>query len=197
MIAVILAAGLSTRFGSMKLLEKINQKSMVLHVTDLVNNLDFEQKIIVYSDDAVLNEIQLHYKNASHFAFIYNSQAHKGLSTSIKAAMDQLNTTKEKDGIMFFVADQPFIDTATVEKLFEAFYEDKGSIIVPVYGQNRGNPVLFSVKWIEELKNLEGDVGGRVIIRENLEEVWEVSILDPLIGKDIDTKEEYNTLLNE
>lgn len=197
MIAVILAAGLSTRFGSMKLLEKIKNKSMVLHVADLVSSLDFEKKFIIYSDDEILNEIQLYCKKASQFQFIYNSQAHKGLSTSIKAAVEQLNTTREKDGIMFFVADQPFIDTATVEKLLEAFHEDKGSIIVPLYGQSRGNPVLFSVKWIKELKNLEGDVGGRVIIRENPEEVWEVSILDPLIGKDIDTKEEYNTLLNK
>lgn len=194
MIAVILAAGLSKRFGGKKLLEKVNNKSMVLHVTDLISSLDFDQRILVYSDEEVFKEVTANCKESSKFLFLLNEQAANGLSTSIKLAVKNLRNDKTEDGIMFFVADQPFIDTLTVKRLIEAFHQGKGSIIVPIYGENRGNPVIFSHKWVEQLKNLEGDVGGRSIIRQNPEEVWEVPIMDSTIGKDIDTKDEYLAL---
>lgn len=197
MIAVILAAGLSKRFGGMKLLEQIDNKSMVLHVADLVSTLDFEQKLLVYSNKNVLNEIKENCEKSCEFQYLYNNQAHNGQSTSIKLAMENLISTKNHTGIIFFVADQPFIDISIVTKLIEAFSQNKGSIIVPLYGNNRGNPVIFSNKWIEQLKNLEGDVGGRVIIRNHPEEVWEVPISDSNLGKDIDTKDDYTTLLKE
>jgi molybdenum cofactor cytidylyltransferase len=197
MIAVILAAGLSKRFGDKKLLAKVNNKSMVLHVADLVSSLNFDQNIIVYSDEEVRKEIESNCEQSHKFQFFNNNLSYKGLSTSIRLAIEQLNLSYLDGGIMFFVADQPFIDATTVRKLTAAYYEGKGSIIVPVYGVNRGNPVIFSIKWLEQLKRLEGDVGGRGIIRDNPKEVREVFITDAQIGKDIDTKEEYTALQHE
>ncbi|BCJ93846.1 hypothetical protein acsn021_14150 [Anaerocolumna cellulosilytica] len=194
MIAVILAAGLSKRFGGKKLLKEIQGKAMVLHVTDLVGNMDFEQRILVYSDEAVLNKVKDSCGCAYDYQFFYNRQAEKGLSTSIRLALETLAGDNKDTGIIFFVADQPFVDETTVKVLCEAYNEGKGSIIVPLYGQNRGNPVVFSNKWIEQLKNLEGDVGGRIIIRENPKEVWEVPLVDDRIGRDIDTIEDYHAL---
>lgn len=187
MTAVILAAGLSRRFQGKKLLMKIDGKPMVIHVADLVSAMGFEQKVFVYSDEEVFNAVQENCERASDFTFIYNKRAEEGLSTSIRVALN----SNVSDGIIFFVGDQPFINETTVNRLIEAFYQKKGSIIVPVYGGSRGNPVIFSKRWADRLKNLKGDMGGRLIIRENQDEVWEVQIEDSRIGRDIDTKEEY------
>lgn len=195
MNAVILAAGLSKRFGGKKLLEKVNYKSMVLHVTDLVSSLDFKQKLIIYSDSQIKSEIIKNCPGFSEFKFFYNEQAQMGISTSIKLAVTNLESDTINDGIMFFVADQPFINAFTVNKLIDAFHEQRGTIILPLYGENRGNPVIFSNKWIQQLMNLEGDVGGRSIIRKNPNEVWQVPIMDFYIGQDIDTKEKYKSLI--
>lgn len=200
MVAVILAAGLSRRFHGRKLLETINGKQMVLHGADLVGALCFERKILVYSDEEVRKAVLDNCKTASEFHFLHNSHAEEGLSTSIKLALESLPlkaSTDIADGIMFFVGDQPFLDEATVNKLLEAFYQGKGSIIVPLYGNSRGNPVIFSGKWMEQLKKLEGDVGGRTIIRENPGEVWEVPVENSAIGRDIDTKAEWEALHSE
>lgn len=249
MIAVILAAGLSKRFGGKKLLEKINNKPMILHTAELVGTYEFRQKVLVYSDEEVKKAVQAS-ASTSDFIFVHNTHAEEGLSTSIKLAVEtlfqlnadwrtynfksenqviknqvieyqdkenqdkenrdienrdiensnkeNLNTNREgKEGIMFFVGDQPFLNKGTIRRLDDAFTEGKGSIIVPIYGANRGNPVIFSTKWVEELKKLEGDVGGRIIIRKNSSEVWEVPITDIEIGRDIDTKEEYNAVQAE
>lgn len=197
MIAVILAAGLSKRFGGKKLLEEVQGKAMVLHVTDLVGNIEFEQRILVYSDEEVLNKVKDSCGNAYEYQFFYNGQAEKGLSTSIRLALENIAGVKKDTGIIFFVADQPFVDETTVKRLNEAYNEGKGSIIVPLYGKNRGNPVVFSNKWTEQLKKLEGDIGGRIIIRENPKEVWEVPVADDRIGRDIDTKEDYCALFSQ
>ena len=200
MIAVILAAGLSKRFGGKKLLEPIDGKAMVLHVTDLVAAMDFEQRSFVYSDEEVLKTIKDHSIEACRYQFLYNEQAEQGLSTSIRLALNNLPDNLSENmatGIIFFVADQPFVDEATISRLREAYDHKKGSIIVPLYGENRGNPVIFSMKWTEQLKKLEGDVGGRTVVRENPKEVWEVPITDNRIGRDIDTKEEYRALFGE
>ncbi len=249
MIAVILAAGLSKRFGGKKLLEKINNKPMILHTAELVGTYEFRQKVLVYSDEEVKKAVQAS-ASTSDVIFVHNTHAEEGLSTSIKLVVEtlfqlnadwktynfksenqviknqdkenqdkenqdkenqdkenrdiensnkeNLNTNREgKEGIMFFVGDQPFLNEGTIRRLDDAFTEGKGSIIVPIYGANRGNPVIFSTKWVEELKKLEGDVGGRIIIRQNSSEVWEVPITDIEIGRDIDTKEEYNAVQAE
>ena len=95
------------------------------------------------------------------------------------------------------MGDQPFLDKATVKKLLEAFCRKAGSVIVPVYGENRGNPVIFDGKWVNRLKTLTGDVGGRIIIREHPEEVYEVRLDHIRPGRDIDTQEEFNAFLRE
>ncbi|WP_051685177.1 nucleotidyltransferase family protein [Clostridium sp. KNHs205] len=294
MIAVILAAGLSKRFGGKKLIEKINNKPMILHTAELVGAYEFQQKVLVYSDEEVKKTVQAS-DLTTDFIFVHNIHAEEGLSSSIKLAIktlfqlnadggncniktedhdnknqsneiksnknhdnenqgmekqvmenqgmenrgmenqgienrgmenqvmenrgmvnrdmenqdiedrdtekrntENLNTYREtEEGIMFFVGDQPFLNVVTVRKLNDAYTEGKGSIIVPVYGADRGNPVIFSSKWMKELMMLEGDVGGRVIIRQNSREVWEVPITDTEIGRDIDTKEEYNDVQAE
>jgi CTP:molybdopterin cytidylyltransferase MocA len=294
MIAVILAAGLSKRFGGKKLIEKINNKPMILHTAELVGAYEFQQKVLVYSDEEVKKTVQAS-DLTSDFIFVHNTHAEEGLSSSIKLAIktlfqlnanrgncniksedhdnknqcnenpsnviqskefqsnknhhnenqgienqgienqgienqgmenqgmenqgmenrgiknqdiedrdtekrntENLNTYREtEEGTMLFVGDQPFLNEVTVRKLNDAYTEGKGSIIVPVYGADRGNPVIFSSKWMKELMMLEGDVGGRVIIRQNSREVWEVPITDTEIGRDIDTKEEYNAVQAE
>lgn len=192
MKAVILAAGLSKRFGGKKLLMKIEGKPMVCHVADLVSTMGFKQMILVYSDEEIRKAVRESIP-AAGFTFLYNKDAELGLSTSIKLALEP----DTPEGVIFFMGDQPFLDKATVIKLLEAFYLKKGSIIVPVYGENRGNPVIFSGKWTGRLKTLTGDVGGRVIMREYPEEVYEVRLDHIRPGRDIDTQEEFNAFLKE
>jgi molybdenum cofactor cytidylyltransferase len=66
-------------------------------------------------------------------------------------------------------------------------------IVTRVDGQ-RANPVLFDRALFQDLKSLEGDVGGRALFdRFKLVYVpWE----DPQIKFDVDTPEDYQRLLD-
>ena len=71
---------------------------------------------------------------------------------------------------------------------------DKGIVCVGS-GNNKGNPVIFSKKYINELLSLEGDIGGKKIIKGHLNDFQLVNINDEIELVDIDTQEEYVKIL--
>lgn len=183
MTAVILAAGHSRRFGKEKLLMEIDSKPMVLGVIELVMRMGFERTILVYRHEEVkrlTGDMDLECR--------YNAFAAEGLSTSVVCG---IRDTAKTDAYMFFLGDQPFIDENTVTQLKNAYNERKGSIIIPRFGGQRGNPVIFDSAWKTELEQLAGDTGGRTIIEENPDKVHYVEIENKKAGLDIDTWEEY------
>jgi molybdenum cofactor cytidylyltransferase len=83
-----------------------------------------------------------------------------------------------------------------INKIIHTYKGNKKGIIVPLYDGKRGNPVLFSVKYREQLLSLEGDIGGRKIIQNEMENVCFENIYDKAAGLDIDTWEEYLNYVN-
>lgn len=183
MTAVILAAGLSRRFGQDKLLMEMDKKQVILYVLDLVLSIGFSETILVYGNDELLKIV-----GSRNVKCIKNPTAAEGVSTSVKYGIKAAGAA---DAYAFFTGDQPFIDAVTVNRLVNAFYKGEGSIIVPRYAGRNGNPVIFSAEWREQLENLTGDVGGRVIIKNNPDKVSFIDAADAKAGMDIDTWEDY------
>ena len=120
---------------------------------------------------------------------IVNHDYSKGISTSIKAGLALISS--ESDGILLALADQPFINTTTINHIIMAFSRCNKGIIIPVYKGNRGNPVLFSVKYKHELLSLSGDIGGREILKKYGEDIYEISVDCKGVLIDIDTDNDY------
>jgi len=185
MTAIILAAGLSTRFGGDKLLAEIGGKPIILRVIETVRKCGFREIILVSRSSDVKELI-----NDENIKVVVNKDAALGKSTSVKCGV---SSAKYDDSFMFFAADQPFIDEKTVRALIEAYDSGKGSIIVPRYNGVSGNPVIFAGRWKQELLSLEGDMGGKAIINANPDEVCYVETGNPSAGIDIDTLDDYRT----
>ena len=101
-------------------------------------------------------------------------------------------------GLLLCIAIMPLIKAETIEKMlvaFKAFYLNEKSILCSSYKGQRGNPVIFSAAYKQELLSLEGDVGGRQVINKHLSQVatYEVQCEEELF--DIDTQSAYNKLL--
>jgi molybdenum cofactor cytidylyltransferase len=74
--------------------------------------------------------------------------------------------------------------------LIDALAPDRGALIaVPAHAGRRGNPVLWSRRFFDELMTLEGDVGARHMIARHAEAVVEVEAEGPSAFLDIDTPE--------
>src|SRR5699024_12174248 len=106
--AIIMASGLSQRMGKNKLLLELKGKKIYEYVYDLMDQLSFDQVILVSSYNELLEEAKKRgYKS------IYNDNNIIGKSSSIKLG---INNAKEDNALMFFVADQPLLTSQTVEK---------------------------------------------------------------------------------
>ena len=111
-----------------------------------------------------------------------------GISHSIHLAVKNfVDKDRDWDAVMFIVCDQPWLRRETVASMLRV-YED--GILAAKSGDRKGNPVIFSKKYAEELLNLSGDVGGRQVMERHKEDVRFFEIEDEKELFDIDKKEQ-------
>ena len=181
--AIVMASGFSKRMGLNKLLMKYNDKILIEHTSKKISHCDFAEKIIVTQYE----EIE---KLTDNFKVIINENAHKGQSESIKLGV---KSSEKCDGYMFFVADQPLISQNDIEKLIKVFRENKDFIVIPKYKEKHGNPVIYPSLYKEEILRLEGDKGGKSIIKSS-NKIKYVEVKEDTLF-DIDNKDDFNKLL--
>jgi molybdenum cofactor cytidylyltransferase len=119
-----------------------------------------------------------------------NLEAATGQTASIRLATARLASDSSAEAVIFSVADQPFLTPAVFEELTGAWAAGRGEILVSSYAGRRGNPVLFARRFFAELQALQGDTGGREVLRAHPELVREIAMPDAAAGRDIDTWED-------
>ncbi|MGM4884286.1 MULTISPECIES: nucleotidyltransferase family protein [unclassified Rhizobium] len=96
---------------------------------------------------------------------------------------------RSAQGTLVMLADMPWVSTADINSLIEAFFAHRcRPIIVATCGSVRGNPVILPRSLLGEVANLKGDLGARNIIRGSNLPVVEVDI-GPSALHDVDTME--------
>jgi molybdenum cofactor cytidylyltransferase len=117
---------------------------------------------------------------------VKNPAPELGISRSIATGLDALPQTTE--AALIAVGDQPNLTADALRELVGAF--SPGRIVVPRYGDHRGNPPIFDRRFFPELFRLQGDRGGQAVIAAHPEAVVEVS-LSAAMGDDVDRPEEW------
>lgn len=184
--AVILAAGLARRMGRDKLLLPLGDTTILGAFLAGFPFPQFGRTILVHGDERVAAV-------AAPYPLICcrNSNPAQGKSGSIRAGLARCRT----QGVMFFVADQPLLETTTIHRLIAAYREQPDMIICPASEGRSGNPVIFPPHLHKELCGLQGDEGGRELIARHPELTRTIPCPNPSQFMDIDTPEEYRLLL--
>lgn len=180
--AIILAAGLSRRFGAEnKLTASLNGRSILSHVIDLITPLPFAQKIMVCTPD---QQECAPLASPHDIDIIWNHQAQSGMGTSIAAAV---KTLKGVNSVMIMLGDMPFIHSTTIEALFASSSpEASASIYAPTYQGKRGHPVLFTACHFDALSLLSTDKGASTILSAHQDKLHLVPVNDQGVIIDID-----------
>ncbi|MGE5628248.1 MAG: molybdenum cofactor cytidylyltransferase [Solirubrobacterales bacterium] len=186
--AIIMASGSSKRMGKNKLLLPFLGKSLIENIIDIILESKFSKIVLVAASEEIIEIGQ-----NKNIVSLYNKNAEYGQSESIKIG---LGTSPDFDGYMFFTGDQPLLDGDTIRTLINAFENNKNKIIIPSFEGKSGNPVIFPVKFYNELMNLSGDVGGRIIINKYNDEVLKVEVNNKYVLFDVDTPEEYSKIID-
>ena len=160
-IKVVLAAGLSKRFGlKNKILEKINGKTLIETILDRLIQIDSNKNNIVVIGGNNYNSLKKTL-NKYDVKLFYNKNYKNGLGSSVSFI---LKKKISKNGIMFIPGDMPLISIKDFKKLINTFFQKQNKIISPCYKEKIGNPLIIPKIYFNLLKNLKKDEGARKVL---------------------------------
>lgn len=187
---IILAAGEGKRMGKVKLTLPLGDKQLIEWVLQAVKLAPLDKYfLVVRPEDKEMIKIG----ESWGAEIVLNPEYRSGMSSSIRKALYQISS-ELVEGIFILLGDQPLINPSIIFKMLKAFTPGKREIVVPFYKDKQGNPVLFDNYWRDELLELSGDVGGRVLIKAHPERIKRVKIPDESIFLDIDREEDYQKI---
>ena len=164
---IILAAGEGRRFGSNKLLSKIDGKKMFEHCLNAVSGLNCKKAVVTGYEEIA------EYGGRNGFTVIYNKHPELGISESIRLGLEDM---KDCRALMFTVCDQPGVTEDTFSRLLQAYAVSDKDLACMAHGEDKlGNPCLFGRKYYPELAELTGDVGGKRVIMKHRSELTVVN----------------------
>ena len=184
--AILLAAGEAKRMGKPKQLMPLGERTILEHSLDNLLASRVNEVIVVVGCEAD----KVSKKAAGRAVRITENPDYKnGMSTSIVKGLGLVG--KGTKSVMVVLADQPFINSQIINRLIDEFETHKKGIAVPVYKGKRGHPIIFAIKYKQELLGLTGDTGGKEILERHPEDVLEVDTGSEDIHRDIDDMKSY------
>lgn len=185
--AVVLAAGYSSRFGANKLLQLFRGKPLVWYAVEAATASKAEPVIVVTGNDSRLVKDTL---AKMPVELVDNSDFSTGLSSSLKLGVK--NVPPDCDGAIILLGDMPFVRPETIDRLLDVFsLPSFQGIAAPIYQGRRGNPVLWSRRFFQEILALEGDRGAKLLLTKYAGLIYELEVDDPGVHIDIDTTEDF------
>jgi molybdenum cofactor cytidylyltransferase len=190
--AIVLAAGLSSRMGSNKLLQDWRGKPLVRWTVEAALASDARPVIVVTGNEAAKIEAAL---KGLEVRFVHNPDYPGGLSTSLKKGLSAVPASA--DGMLVLLGDMPEVSATLINRMIAAFSPpDNRSICIAVHQHRRGNPVLWAKAFFAEIETLTGDEGAKRLLGAHEELVCEIET-DGAVLRDIDTPEALAALRAE
>ncbi len=188
---IYMAAGNSRRFGTNKLLYPLNGKELFRHCLERIRTVcaEFpEMELFVVSQ---YREILEYISEEETLHPVYSPDSSKGISYTIRAGLDGVRRRMpDCGGVVFFTADQPFLKKETIRRfLLEVSAEHPEFASIRFEGQP-GSPTYFSKEHFSELLRLEGDAGGRKVMKRYLDQIRYVEAAERMELYDVDKMSE-------
>lgn len=113
-------------------------------------------------------------------------RADRGMGVSLAGAVAALPACIP--GCLVLLGDMPALQVSTLQRLALTLAEcGRGALVAPVWQGQRGHPVGFGRDWFAELSRLDGDRGARELLQREQDRLRYVPVEDPGILRDIDT----------
>lgn len=193
MKAIVLAAGLSRRMKTQKLLLPFGLGTVLSTVVYNVIGAAFDEIILVVSSE-VRGACEGLSPLSPPLKEIVNESPERGQSSSLKLG---LRAAKEGD-FCVALADLPLVSADEFVR-FRALFESrerKYTALAPCREGHFGHPSFFSALWRERFAGAQGDAGGRNLLRTYANEVLRTRGEDAFF-MDMDTPGEYGQIRRE
>lgn len=190
--AIVLAAGRSLRMGTQKLLLPLAGQAIIAHVVDELQRSPVNEIFVVTGmDGARISEALA----GRRVCFVNNPDRDGDMLSSVRCGLWALPESCR--AVLVAIGDQPRLTAELVAKLIGAFHQSGRSIAVPVHGQRRGHPLLFSKRFRDEILQRFDDVGLRGLLEAHPQEIAEITVEAQCVLDDVDTPEDFRRLTEE
>ncbi len=183
-IALVLAAGESSRMGRPKLELPVGGAPMVRRVVDTLLAAPFDRVRVVTAPGAAFD-----WPDDPRLEVVSNPRTREGIASSIRRGLSELPDSTEVVAIA--LGDMPLVSEETVLALLSAFERTGKPIVFPQYRGRQGHPVLWHRGFLGALRELEGDRGAKALLERNRELALAVPVEDPAVCLDIDSPDDY------
>jgi molybdenum cofactor cytidylyltransferase len=169
---IYLAAGLSSRYGSNKLLDVVDGQPMYRHLLDILTVMKEEEPhryelVVVTAYDEIEKAVEY-----LPVKVVRNHHQELGISHSIQLGIEACGEIGRHDHVMFAVADQPYMQEDELFGFIHMYQRSYKGIGCFSYQGRMGNPVIFQGKFVPELLALTGDTGGKAVVKAHPQEVF-------------------------
>lgn len=183
-VAILLAAGSATRFGSDKLLHFLPHEVPIAVQAARHLKVVFGQNMLAVvrpGADALSDRLR-----EESCKVIVCDDAAEGMGASLACAT---RSAADAGGFVVALADMPFIRSSTIAAVRDALAAG-APLVAPYFRARRGHPVGISAKFRSELEALRGDEGARKVIAANEASLVKIPVGDPGVLRDIDTPQD-------
>ncbi|MGH7825436.1 MAG: nucleotidyltransferase family protein [Candidatus Binatia bacterium] len=190
-VAVILAAGESSRMGRPKALLPIEGVRFIEKIVTSLRATKVGKIVVVLGHNA--GEMRERIADLQVTVLINQDYKQGQLSSLLVAIRDaeSAGAGDEVEGILVHLVDHPYLSASLVDLMIDRFRESKKLIVIPRYRGRGGHPVIFSRSLFTELSATPLDQGAKALVRAYRAETLQIDTEDEGVVVDIDTPEEY------
>lgn len=186
--AVVLAAGLSSRMGELKmLLPWRDNRTIIEHIVEQLIKSRLDPIIVVTGHQAHAVKAVLEKWDVQ---LVHNKAYQSGeMLSSLKAGLRAM--PEHTTAALMVLGDQPAIQPKIVNKVLLAYAENQHDLVIPSYEMRRGHPVLLGRRYWADALALPGNATPRNLFSMHEDRIHYVNVDTDSILRDVDTPQDY------
>jgi molybdenum cofactor cytidylyltransferase len=181
--AILLAAGLSTRFGKTKQLADLDGTTLVRRAYSTLRQTLVGDVVVVVGHRASRVASELRGTSAR---VVVNEGYGTGIGSSLRVGVSALGD--ESRAVVVCLADQPFVTSGLINRIIARHRRTGAEVVASVSGDLVSPPVLFGRRLYGELAGLSGDKGAKSVITRHAG--FEKVRVRPDVLLDVDSEED-------
>jgi molybdenum cofactor cytidylyltransferase len=186
-MAIVLAAGRSSRMGAVKALLDLGGELALARVLRLVREASLRASVVLgHHADAIRAAIDF---ARAGVGVVVNPAPDRGQSSSVQCGAASLPPGAS---LLLWPVDHARVEAATLATLLAAFRARDRAIelVVPSWGGRRGHPLLAGPAAVDELRALRDGEPAHQVLRRDPARVHHVEVADRFVVADFDTPQD-------
>jgi len=192
--AVVLAAGFSSRMGTLKPLLPLCGVPAVAYLAGHVRAAGVEDILVVTGHESEkVEEALAAMAKEGRVRFCYNGLYASGMFSSVVRGLKDVRG----DAALVFPADVPLVKPETIGALADFWARGEapaGTFALPACGGKRGHPLLIPRGYFPEIFAHDGEGGLRAVLDRHAEQTQVLEVPDAGVLLEMDTPEDYEVI---